>query len=187
VVTSYRLSHFADRPTTGIASARAGNVIGGGDWASDRIIPDCIRALEQNRPIVLRNPAATRPWQHVLEPVSGYLALALHLAHDPATFGGAWNFGPAINNLRTVADIAREVVRHWGRGMIEVMPATNGPHEHNLLQLNIDKATQALHWRPRWATDIAVEKTACWYRQILDGQSAKDVSLRQISEYVSTP
>ena len=138
------------------AAARAGNVIGGGDWAADRIIPDCIRALSTGDDIVLRNPGATRPWQHVLDPLHGYLKLALALERDAATFRGAWNFGPEPERAITVQEIAERVVDAWGSGQVRIERPANALPEHQLLQLAIDKAKRGLGWRPAWSMSRAV-------------------------------
>ena len=150
VFSAYVDAYFAQRNALGIASVRAGNVIGGGDWAADRIVPDSIKSLQQGRPIVLRNPQSTRPWQHVLEPLSGYLALASKLYSTGHEFSGSWNFGPRVESTRTVRDLAEKIVACWGQGSIEVAQQQGAPHEAGLLHLNCDKAIQQLGWTPRW-------------------------------------
>lgn len=181
--SAYERSYFAARPELGAASARAGNVIGGGDWSRDRIIPDCVRSIETCQPIRLRNPSATRPWQHVLEPLSGYLRLAASLREDPARFAGAWNFGPNSSEVRTVLDVARAMVDKLGRGSIEIGAASPVHHEAQLLQLNCDKAQQLLGWKPRWGVDKTLETTADWYAAWLSGQDIPTVSEAQIRDY----
>ena len=183
VFSSYARSFFAQRPELGAATTRAGNVIGGGDWAADRIVPDCVRALKAGRPIVLRNPAATRPWQHVLEPLSGYLLLGARLSAAPTEFGGAWNFGPAAKDVRTVRDVAERLVAQFGRGRIEVAAAAGAQHEARLLQLNCDKACQLLGWQPKWNFEKTVDATARWYRDVLAGADAASVTRSQLREY----
>ena len=183
VFSSYASSFFAQRPELGAASTRAGNVIGGGDWATDRIVPDCVRALKVGRPILLRNPGATRPWQHVLEPISGYLLLGARLHSAPADFGGAWNFGPAAGDVRTVRDVAERILKQFGKGSIEVERAAGVHHEARLLQLNCDKALQLLGWRPRWDFVKTVDATAHWYREVLADADAAAVTRRQLGEY----
>jgi CDP-glucose 4,6-dehydratase len=183
VFSSYVRSFFEKRPTLGAASARAGNVIGGGDWAVDRIVPDCIRAITADKDLVLRNPDATRPWQHVLEPISGYLLLASRLYDDPAKWGGAWNFGPSTQQVRTVRDVADTLVRQIGRGRVVVDENPITLHEARLLQLNCDKAHQSLGWYPRWQVDKTLEATASWYRHVMDGGSAESVTDAQIHEF----
>lgn len=146
-----------------LATARAGNVIGGGDWAEDRLVPDLVKAAESTEPLVLRNPAAVRPWQHVLEPLSGYLRLAQMLWDNPQ-FVGAWNFGPGIAGEISVASLAAQLGTHWPALHIERDGGTH-PHEAGILRLNCDKATQQLAWRPVWNIDTALAKTADWYRR----------------------
>jgi CDP-glucose 4,6-dehydratase len=183
VFSAYQRSFFHSRPDLGAATTRAGNVIGGGDWAADRIVPDCIRAVEAGKPIRLRSPTATRPWQHVLEPLSGYLHLA-HLLHEqPGKFRGAWNFGPSTREVRTVHDVAKAIVAHLGKGSIEIDAATNHQHEASLLQLNCDKAHQLMGWYPRWSVDQTLAATAGWYGEVLGGSPAEKVTRRQIHEY----
>lgn len=181
--SAYTRSYYADRPQFGAAPTRAGNVVGGGDWSRDRIIPDCVRSIESGKPIRLRNPSATRPWQHVLEPLSGYLLLAAGLCEDPVRFAGAWNFGPNSSEVRTVLDVARAMVNRLGRGSIEVGVASPAHHETQLLQLNCDKAQQLLGWKPRWGVDKTLEATATWYAAWLSGQDMLAVSEAQICDY----
>lgn len=183
VFSSYVDSFFGARPNFGIASVRAGNVIGGGDWSEDRIVPDCMRALAARKPIVVRNPTARRPWQHVLEPLSGYLLLAARLYEMSGKYGGAWNFGPSIDSGRTVEDLAQSIVACWGEGSIEIQNTPDQVHEAQLLHLNCDKARQKLDWRPRWNFDRTIEETARWYKLVSAGSAAIDVTLQQIRSY----
>lgn len=185
VFSSYVQSFFQQRPGLGAASARAGNVIGGGDWAIDRIIPDCIRAIEAGAPIRLRNPSATRPWQHVLEPLSGYLLLAAKLFEEPQRWGGSWNFGPSMHEVRTVQNIAEMMIGHLGKGHIQIDETQIKAHEANLLQLNCDKAQQLLAWYPRWHADQAIEATALWYKSKIDGDEMERVTKSQIYSFFS--
>ena len=159
VFSSYVRSFFEQLPSLGAATARAGNVIGGGDWAVDRIIPDCIRAIEAGEPIRLRNSNATRPWQHVLEPLAGYLLLAARLYEEPQSSGGSWNFGPSIHEVRTVQNVAEVIFCHLGKGSIEIVESETQVHEAHLLQLNCDKAHQLLGWYPRWHAEQTLEAT----------------------------
>jgi CDP-glucose 4,6-dehydratase len=168
-IGAWRRSYFAGHSVR-VASARAGNVIGGGDWAADRIVPDCVRALQQHQPIPVRHPAATRPWQHVLEPLSGYLWLAAALARPgltqtrPDLLASAFNFGPAHDANRTVRELVTEVLKHWpGRWEDKGDPAA--VHEARLLQLATDKARALLGWSPVWDFRTAVEQTVNWYRE----------------------
>lgn len=181
--SAYSCSYFPSLTDFGAASARAGNVIGGGDWASDRIVPDCIRAIQQDAPVRLRNPQSTRPWQHVLEPLSGYLLLAARLRALPAKYAGSWNFGPSSTEVRTVHDVAASIIKHLGRGRIEIDGAQQLHHEAALLQLNCDKAHQLLGWRPRWHVDQTLAATAAWYKAILDGDTAERITRVQLQDY----
>jgi len=183
VFRSYQDSFFQRRTGLGAASTRAGNVIGGGDWAVDRIVPDCIRALRAGEPILLRHPSAVRPWQHVLEPLFGYLLLGVRLAEEPEHFCGAWNFGPAVESIRTVRQLAELLVSRWGQGQIVTADETNAPHETTLLALSSEKAIHQLGWRPRWDFSTAVRETAHWYREVEQGVSAREVCLRQIEHF----
>ncbi len=183
VFSSYERSFFEHRSLLGAASARAGNVIGGGDWAVDRIIPDCIRAIEAGEPVLLRNPNATRPWQHVLEPLAGYLLLASRLYEEPKRFGGSWNFGPSTQEVRTVKSVADVIVAHIGKGSVEVVESPAQVHEARLLQLNCDKAQQLLGWHPRWSVDKTLEATAIWYKTVLNGGDAENITRSQIHEF----
>lgn len=181
--SSYARSFFEQRPMLGAASARAGNVIGGGDWAVDRIIPDCIRAIEAGEPVRLRNPDATRPWQHVLEPLAGYMLLAASLYEAPKKWGGSWNFGPSTHEARTVKNVAEVIVGHIGKGHIEIVESQTQVHEARLLQLNCDKAHQLLGWYPRWHVEKTLEATALWYKTIMNGGNAEEVTRAQIYEF----
>jgi len=183
VFSAYNRSYFSERPELGAASTRAGNVIGGGDWSTDRIVPDCIRAIEKNVPIKLRNPKATRPWQHVLEPISGYLLLAAQLRNQPKEYSGSWNFGPTTSETYNVLDVANLIVHHIGRGSVEIEAPQNQYHEAGLLQLNCDKAYQFLKWFPRWPVIKTIEATAQWYKAILDGDDVKAITLKQLKNY----
>lgn len=182
VFSAYARSFFASRPKLGAATTRAGNVIGGGDWAADRIIPDCIRAIENDKPIQLRNPNATRPWQHVLEPLSGYLLLASKLYDNPQKYAGSWNFGPPSSEIRTVKEVATTITQHLGKGRVEIT-GSHQHHEANLLQLNCDKAHQLLGWHPRWHVDETLVATSEWYKTIMEGGNAETITRIQIKNY----
>jgi len=187
VLSAYRDSFFSHRAKLGVASARAGNVIGGGDWARDRIVPDCIRSLRNKKSIVLRRPESTRPWQHVLEPLSGYLLLAARMYEEKGDYSSAWNFGPNINEIRTVRVLATKIIEHWGSGKIKIDMRAPTFHEAGLLHLNCDKARQLLDWHPRWNFEQTVEKTVRWYYEILAGTPALAITRRQIHEFFSVP
>lgn len=164
LIASYRNSFFAGKDTAAIASVRAGNVIGGGDWAKDRIVPDCIRALESDVPVRLRNPESVRPWQFVLEPLRGYLMLAERLWGQAEQYAGGWNFGPKEDTLATVKTVAKAVVRNYGRGSIVTKQQPGAPHEAGLLCLDITKARQDLGWDPVLNLEETVKMTVEWYR-----------------------
>jgi CDP-glucose 4,6-dehydratase len=170
-ISSWRSSYCGTLPHQTahlrVASARAGNVIGGGDWAADRIVPDAMRALAEGRPIGVRNPGATRPWQHVLEPLGGYLLLAERLAcaDDPGPLASAFNFGPQLEANRSVRELVEQSLRHWPGSWLDQSDASS-PHEANLLNLVIDKAHHQLGWAPRWPFATTIERTVHWYRQV---------------------
>jgi CDP-glucose 4,6-dehydratase len=185
-ISAWRRSFFQNHPVK-IASARAGNVIGGGDWAQDRIVPDCIRALQQKQPIRMRNKHASRPWQHVLEPLSGYLWLAACLASDvrppPSPLASAFNFGPNHKSNCTVAELVTEVLKYWP-GRWEDKSNPEAVHEAGLLQLSTDKAHARLRWSPVWSLPAAVEQTVGWYREAAkNAENAATLTSRQIAQY----
>jgi CDP-glucose 4,6-dehydratase len=175
-IASWRRTFFEDGPVR-VASARAGNCIGGGDWANDRIVPDCIRALQAGKPVAVRNPAATRPWQHVLDPLSGYLWLGASLTgRDTAS---AFNFGPAAESSRTVEQLVKEVLKHWPGSWTDASdPAA--PHEARFLSLDTGKARNLLGWAPIWDFEQAVEATVEWYRA---GRDLVELTQRQIERF----
>ena len=183
VFSAYSRSFFLERENFGSASARAGNVIGGGDWAKNRIIPDCIRAIEANLPIKIRNPKATRPWQHVLEPINGYLMLGAAVYSNPEIYSGAWNFGPSTSEVRTVNQVANDIVEFIGKGSVEIEKNHGQQHEANLLQLNCDKAKQILGWSPRWGSKKTISSTAKWYKVFLDGGDIESITKEQIYDF----
>lgn len=190
VAASYRESFFGtraehDHPAQ-VATARAGNVIGGGDWATDRLVPDCLEAFAKREPVRLRYPHSVRPWQHVLEPLSGYLRLAERLLEEKGDkYARAWNFGPDADGEVTVAEVANSVARLWGEGArVEQEPATHSnPHEAGLLRLDSTLARTALGWRPRWLLSEALEQTVKWHKVWLRGDDVLAFSLDQIADY----
>ncbi|MEN6566127.1 MAG: CDP-glucose 4,6-dehydratase [Veillonellales bacterium] len=184
VFSAYLESFFKKREYLGVASVRAGNVIGGGDWALDRIVPDSIKALQSNLPIIIRNPIATRPWQHVLEPLMGYLMLAKKLYYEPNTYSGSWNFGPRVESIQTVHALVEKIICYWGQGEIQLDQSYGAPHEANLLQLNCDKAHQILKWSPIWDFDRTIRETVRWYKEQSNGISARAITESQIEEYM---
>ncbi|MGZ5971759.1 MAG: CDP-glucose 4,6-dehydratase [Polyangiales bacterium] len=190
VASSWRRSFFDPRKLAehgvAIATARAGNVIGGGDWAENRIVPDAIRALAKSEAIVVRNPASVRPWQHVLEPLGGYLALAARLlGEDRERYCTSYNFGPAIDGACTVAELCDRIVAAWGSGQWIDKRDPNAPHEAGLLRLAIDRAAVELAWKPRWSVDEAIRHTVAWYRAFHHGGDVARVALEQIEAYSS--
>lgn len=175
IVESYRLSFFNPQNygmhKKAIASARAGNVIGGGDYAKDRIVPDIVKALRQNKPVQVRNPESIRPWQHVLEPLSGYLTLAHFLFEKPEKFATSFNFGPKPENTLPVETLIKLAISVWGKGKYRIFKQPNQPHEAGLLKLDIGKAQSMLHWEPKWSSEIAIKKTIDWYKKSLEKSS----------------
>ena len=166
-----------------IASARAGNVIGGGDWAKDRIIPDCIRSIEKNIPVCIRNPIATRPWQHVLEPLSGYLLLAKKMWESPTSFCEGWNFGPNIDSIVPVWDVANMLIAEYGRGTLSKFSGNEKLHEAMLLSLDITKARFRLGWKPSLNLNECIRLTAEWYKSYTSCDTY-ELCVKQIKEYV---
>ncbi|HEX3028112.1 MAG TPA: CDP-glucose 4,6-dehydratase, partial [Clostridia bacterium] len=187
VTSAYRNSFFtaADNAPSnvGIASVRAGNVIGGGDWSPGRIIPDCIRALLKNEKIVVRNPYAVRPWQHVLEPLSGYLALAERLIESPAAYSEAWNFGPDENGCIQVEQLVKRLCEKWNPKGNYFICEENYPHEANMLKLDCSKAKSRLCWTPKWDIEKSLDKVIEWNRSLQESQDMYEVCLKQIDEY----
>ncbi len=174
VIDSYRKSFFnpakyADHKKS-VSVARAGNVIGGGDWAKDRIIPDIVKALSAQQTIQVRNPKAVRPWQHVLEPLSGYLTLAAKQTENPVAFADAYNFGPRLADNLTVKEIVEEAINVWGIGNYEIPELKNAVHEAGLLQLDITKAKEQLNWHPKYTATLAIYKTLFWYKALNQNQ-----------------
>lgn len=180
VMNAYRRSYL-ERAGIGIATVRAGNVIGGGDWAEDRLIPDAVRAFWAGRALSIRNPKAIRPWQHVLEPIKGYLTLAQRLWEAPVEWSGAWNFGPQQDDARPVAWVIDQLITLWGQGAAW-LPGEDGgqPYEARLLSVDSAKARTLLGWRPVWRVEEALQHTVHWYRQHGQGADMTDLSHRQI-------
>ena len=187
VTDSYRFSYFPlkdyDIHQTSITTVRAGNVIGGGDWSKDRIIPDIVNSLVNNQEIELRNPHAIRPWQFVLDPIRGYLVLAQKLYEEPTTYSGAWNFGPETPDSLSVKEIANLAITEWGTGSVKFSSDQNQPHEAQVLQLNVSKAKKQLSWTPIYSETEAIKKTIQWYKQ--ESQKRKQFTLQQLKEYRS--
>jgi CDP-glucose 4,6-dehydratase len=189
VTASYRCSFFPpdklEEHQVQVASVRAGNVIGGGDWAADRIIADLARGIAGGEPVSVRSPHAVRPWQHVLEPLSGYLTLGARMLTSPAPrWCEGWNFGPLSNDALTVGEVADAFITAWGKGTWIDRSDPEQPHEAHLLRLSIDKALAELHWRPRWDVTHAIQRTAGWYRQYYDRtESAREACLADLAVF----
>jgi len=166
-----------------LASARAGNVIGGGDWAADRLVPDCVRALGRGEPVRIRNPHATRPWQHVLEPLSGYLLLTERLWQDGAAVAEGWNFGPSPEDAIPVAEVVGQVVERWGDGARWELMGGDHPHEAGFLSVDASKARGRLGWRPRLDVGEALDWTVDWYKRLAGGEDAAALVREQIARY----
>ncbi len=182
VTSAYRRS-FMQYQGIGLVSARAGNVIGGGDWSEDRLIPDVLYAFERERPAVIRNPKSTRPWQHVLEPLSGYLVLAQRLYDAPRDFVGGWNFGPGDDDVRSVNWVLERMVELWGDGASWELDAAHHPHEAHYLKLDISKARCKLSWKPTWCLDDALDRTVAWHRAWLQRQDMQARCVEEIDQY----
>jgi CDP-glucose 4,6-dehydratase len=182
VSTAYRQSFFK-KAQIAMATARAGNVIGGGDWASERLVPDILRALQNKHSVSIRNPQAIRPWQHVLEPLSGYLLLAERLFKQGQLEAEAWNFGPKEEDARPVQWIVERLCQVWGDTARWHIQEGLQPHEAHYLKLDISKARQRLHWNPRWSIDTALQLTSDWHRAWLAGEDMHQLCIQQISQY----
>jgi CDP-glucose 4,6-dehydratase len=182
---TFNQSYFTQRSGFAAASARAGNVVGGGDWSEDRIVPDCMRSLQLEKPISLRRPEATRPWQHVLEPLSGYITLAHRLLTKPESTRGSWNFGPDEDSVHSVKDVVRECISNWGSN-IAIELHESDVHEAGLLQLNCKKARQELQWTPRWDFKRTFQETTEWYKRASQGERVSTITLDQITRYEET-
>ncbi len=187
VIDSYRNSFF--NPSNyhshqkSIAVARAGNVIGGGDWSKDRLIPDIAKALNRSETIAIRNPSAVRPWQHVLEPLFGYLELGAKMNEAPLIYGQAYNFGPHAHDALTVEEMVQKVIQSWGEGKYDIEQNNANLHEAGLLKLDINKALQELNWKPIFDAQVAVERTINWYKQFYAGSPANELMMDDIAYY----
>ena len=190
LIASYRDSYFSAQEysshKTAIATARAGNVIGGGDWAEDRLIPDIIRAFEKNEPVRIRNPNSIRPWQHVLEPLSGYIELAERLYADGMRWAGAWNFGPREEDAKPVDWIVKEMTKDWGGHATWSIDDGDHPHEANYLKLDCSKAHTKLKWQPCWELKQALKSIVLWHKEAKNKTSVKDLCQKQINEYMDS-
>jgi CDP-glucose 4,6-dehydratase len=190
VTAAYRDAYFNPQRhaehRVAVASARAGNVIGGGDWARDRLVPDVLRSLAASEPARIRNPGAIRPWQHALEALDGYLTLAELLAtRGPDEYTGAWNFGPSDDDMRTVQWLVERLAAKWGAGASWIADDGRNPHEAHFLKLDCSKARALLAWRPRWSLETALDGTVDWHRRWLAGEDMRKHCLGQIADYQS--
>ena len=182
VTDAWRYSYL-EQSGIGVATIRAGNIFGGGDWAEDRLVPDAVRAFANGRPLVLRHPQSTRPWQHVLDPLPGYLALAEKLAAEPAEHAGGWNFGPAIADCRPVGDLAELLAAAWGDGAHVQVEKGDGIFEETLLALDSSKARMRLGWQPRWPLETGIEHAIAWYQADARGDDMWSVTQDQIDRH----
>jgi CDP-glucose 4,6-dehydratase len=189
VTSAYRNSYFnpKDHAThgVGVASARAGNVIGGGDWASDRLVPDCIRAILKTEKVIIRNPEAIRPWQHVLEPLAGYLMLAQKLYEDGPRYSGAWNFGPDDSDAKPVEWLVKELCAKWGNNASYALDTRKHPHESHYLKLDCSKAREVLGWRPLWDIEKALDSIIEWTKAYAGRKDVTATCMGQIAAYSS--
>ncbi len=188
VTASYRLSffhpdHYKEHKKS-VSTARAGNVIGGGDYAKDRIVPDIIRALQAEKVVTVRNPLAVRPWQHVLEPLSGYLTLASAMSKEPKKFAGSYNFGPKLKDALAVETLVQQAIKNWGSGTYKTAKIKKAPHEAGLLKLDISKAAKELKWFPVWNAKEAIERSVGWYKKAqINKSSSYAYCINNIKEY----
>jgi len=189
ITAAYRQSFFSETAYAehgvAIATARAGNVIGGGDWSRDRLVPDAIVSFERNEILKIRNPSSTRPWQHVLEPLSGYLVLAQALYEEGPVFNGAWNFGPLDIDTRSVGDLVELLIDRWETPVSWEQDGVPSLHEANFLKLDCSKAAQLLGWSPRWSLERAIESTVEWQRGFRRNGNVFELSKKQIESYLS--
>jgi CDP-glucose 4,6-dehydratase len=184
VIDSYRKSFFGKNEKA-IASARAGNVVGGGDWSKYRLIPDIVRAIEAGQTVELRNPRATRPWQHVLEPLGGYLMLGTKIMEEPEKYAEAWNFGPYPHEVKPVQAVVNKMIRYFGKGQWKDISQNNLHHEAKLLTLDITKALTRLGWKPALTLDETIQMTVEWYKNYNQGVDMYELCKRQIEEYMN--
>lgn len=183
LIASYRNSFFNTSETPALASVRAGNVIGGGDWSDDRLIPDILKAFEKLEPVVVRNPLSTRPWQHVLEPLSGYLVLAEELYTNGDYFAGGWNFGPKDEDCQSVEKILNTMIKTWGTGASWQLDTNSNPHEAGFLKLDCSKAGQQLKWFPKWNLEFTLKSIVNWHKEWMKSSDMKKQCLNEIKLY----
>ncbi len=183
VTSAYRKSFFSSEDSPALASARAGNVIGGGDWAENRLIPDILRAFENSVPVIIRNPLSTRPWQHVLEPLSGYLMLAEALFEKGDLFAEAWNFGPNDQDCQPVDWILNKMTKTWGENASWKLDTDNNPHEAGFLKLDCSKVKSRLKWEPKWNLDFTLDLIVKWHQDWRSGKNTQKQCLQEIEAY----
>ncbi len=183
LLTSSYIKSFYHSANIGLATARAGNVIGGGDWAVDRLVPDLINGLHKGNQIKIRNPNSIRPWQHVLEPLSGYMTLAEKLYDNPTMYSESWNFGPNDTDVKKVEWVANKICKLWGKGKSWTIDTNQRNHEAQSLKLDISKAKTLLDWQPKWSVVEALKKTVDWYHEYYTRDNIKLFTLSQIEEY----
>ncbi|WP_339627064.1 CDP-glucose 4,6-dehydratase [uncultured Winogradskyella sp.] len=183
VTTAYRRSFFSTENSASLASARAGNVIGGGDWAVDRLIPDILNAFENSKSVIIRNPLSTRPWQHVLEPISGYLVLAQELYINGDDYADGWNFGPRDEDCKPVSWILDKMTTAWGEGAKWELDKNNNPHEAGFLKLDCSKAANKLKWQPKWGLNETIKLIIDWHQLYINGGDVKEQCLKEIKKY----
>ncbi len=185
IATSAYRNSFLSKSGIKLASARAGNVIGGGDWAADRLIPDFFRSIDKNETLLIRSPQAVRPWQHVLDPLSGYLMLAEKLVFNASDYAEAWNFGPEMSGAQTVSWVLNRLSEKFINTDWQI-ETTEQQHEASLLKLDITKAKSKLGWKPRWSLETAIDKTVLWYQSFKEKKNMEEYSLKQIENYLTS-
>lgn len=183
VTSAYRRSFFNENNASAIATARAGNVIGGGDWAVDRLIPDIIAAFEKKHPVIIRNPMSIRPWQHVLEPLSGYLILAEDLFLKGKELADAWNFGPNDDDCKPVSWLLDKLIQYWGNGSSWKLDENPNPHEATFLKLDCSKAKFYLKWEPKWHVEETLQRIVKWHKSFILNENMKNITIKEIKEY----
>lgn len=183
ITSAYRSSFFYSKNSASIASARAGNVIGGGDWSNDRLIPDILKSFEKSKPVIIRNPTSIRPWQHVLEPLSGYLVLAQELYTNGSEFAEGWNFGPRNEDCKPVSWIIDEMVKYWGGNASWNLDETINPHEASFLKLDCSKAENRLKWKPKWTLKQTLKSIIDWHHVYLNDGDVNAQCLKEIKKY----
>ena len=186
VTSAYQRSFFSGTSKVSLASARAGNVVGGGDWSEDRLIPDTLSAFQNQKSVLIRNPLATRPWQHVLEPICGYLTLAENLFHSGDLFVGGWNFGPGDSGTRPVDEVVSYLVDKWPGNVSWESDENQHLHEAKSLKLDISKSRSRLNWSPKWELEYTLDRIIDWQQAWLRGNNMREISLKQIDDYELT-